>query len=83
MTKRDKPLSRLLAKPSDFEWDELNAIMTAFGYELKKAGGSGRKFIHPETQATLFMHEPHPAKVLKAYQVKEVIRFLGQEHKIR
>jgi hypothetical protein len=25
------------------------------------------------------MHQPHPAKILKAYQVREAIRFLKQE----
>jgi predicted RNA binding protein YcfA (HicA-like mRNA interferase family) len=82
MTKREKALERLLSKPSDFQWSELKTLMESFGYELKTTGGSGRKFIHSETRATLFMHEPHPAKVLKNYQVREVIRFLKQEKHI-
>jgi len=57
--------------------------MQAFGYELRTASGSSRKFIHSETQATLFMHEAHPAKVLKAYQVREAISFLKQEKHIK
>lgn len=82
MTKREKALERLLSKPSDFGWNELKPLMESFGYELKTTGGSGRKFIHAETKATLFMHEPHPAKVLKSYQVREVLRFLKQEKHI-
>ena len=72
MSKRGKAIERLLSKPKDFTWDELIAVMTACGYELKTTGGSGRKFIHP-TGGTLFIHQPHPSNVLKAYQVKEVI----------
>lgn len=83
MSKRQKALQRLLSKPNDFEWTELRSLMEVFEYELKTTGGSGRKFIHPETQATLFMHEPHPAKVLKAYQIREAIRFLKQESHIQ
>ncbi len=71
MSKRANAVQRLLAKPSDFEWSELQLLMEALGYELKTTGESGRKFIHPETKATLYMHEPHPAKVLKAYQIRE------------
>lgn len=79
MSKRQKAIDRLLAKPSDYSWDELALLMDALGYELKTTGGSGRKFIHGGTKATLFMHQPHPTKVLKAYQVREAIRFLRQE----
>jgi hypothetical protein len=79
MTKRQKLIERLQSRPTDFEWPELKPLMESFGYELSTAGGSGRKFIHPQTRATLFMHEPHPGKILKAYQVREAIRFLKQE----
>ena len=83
MSRHQKIVARLLSKPSDFEWKELKILMDAFGYELKTAGGSGRKFIHPETRATLFMHEPHPARILKAYQVRDTIHFLKQEKHIQ
>lgn len=82
MTKHRKAIERLLGKPRDFEWGDLKPLMEAFGYELKTTGGSGRKFIHSETGATLFMHEPHPAKVLKAYQINATINFLRQEKHI-
>lgn len=82
MSKHQKAVSRLLSRPSDFQWGELKALMLAFGYELKMTGGSGRKFIHPATKATMFMHEPHPASILKAYQVREAIQFLKQEKHI-
>ena len=79
MSKHEKALQRLLSKPADFTWGELKSLMETFKYQLKKTGGSGRKFIHSTSNATLFMHEPHPSKVLKAYQVREAIRFLKQE----
>ena len=79
MSKHQKALQRLLLRPVDFTWEELRSLMEFFDYELKKTGGSGRKFIHPETKATLFLHQPHPGKILKAYQVREVIHFLRQE----
>ncbi len=81
MSKHDKLLSRLLTKPTDFTWNELIVLMTYFGYELKKTGGSGRKFVRPE--AVFMIHEPHPAKVLKSYQVRAVITFLKKENDIQ
>jgi HicA toxin of bacterial toxin-antitoxin, len=83
MSKHEKVLQRLLSKPTDFTWTEFKSLMETFQYELKKTGGSGRKFIHSPSGATLFMHEPHPSKVLKAYQVREAIRFLKQEGHIQ
>jgi hypothetical protein len=82
MSKLQKSVERLLGKPTDFAWSELIQLMTALGYELRTSGGSGRKFIDPTTGAVLFMHEPHPSRILKAYQIKAVIHFLRQEEKI-
>jgi hypothetical protein len=83
MSKHEKALQRLLSKPADFTWGELKLLMETFSYQLKKTGGSGIKFINSTSGATLFMREPHPSKVLKAYQVREAIRFLKQEGHIQ
>lgn len=79
MGKAVKARERLFALPKDFSWDELTAVMGHFGYDLKTSGGSSRKFIHPLTKATFMIHEPHPAHILKMYQVREVVNFLRQE----
>lgn len=79
MSRKEKTLARLMEAPKDFSWDELKAVMAAFGFTLKTTGGSGRKFIHGESGVTLFMHEPHPSRVLKAYQVREAIDLLKRE----
>jgi hypothetical protein len=82
VSKLQKAISRLLAKPADYTWDELLSLMISLGYELRTSGGSGRKFLDPATKALLFLHEPHPSKILKAYQIREVIQFLRRERKI-
>lgn len=79
MSKQQKLLRRLVSKPTDFTWSELVSLMTALGFEVEKSSGSGRKFIHTQTDATLFIHEPHPARVLKVYQVRDVIQLLKAE----
>ena len=56
--------------------------MTQLGYELKTSGGSSRKFIHAETRATLMIHEPHPAHILKMDQIADVLRFLRAEKQL-
>lgn len=56
--------------------------MAGMGYELRTSGGSGRKFIDPMKGAALFMHEPHPSSILKAYQIRAAIKFLRGEGKL-
>lgn len=82
MSKLKKSIERILGKPTDFTWSELTQLMTALGFQLKTTGGSGRKFIDPSTGAVMFLHEPHPSRILKAYQVRAAVQFLRQEKKI-
>jgi 2-hydroxychromene-2-carboxylate isomerase len=35
MSKDQKAIDRLLSKPSDYEWRELERLMASFGYELR------------------------------------------------
>jgi predicted RNA binding protein YcfA (HicA-like mRNA interferase family) len=78
VTKLDKLRKRILSRPRDFTWQELNTLMKGFGFELTSVGGSGRKFVHPDHNS-LFLHEPHPGNVLKSYQVRDVLDLLMQE----
>ena len=76
MGKAEKLLARLLSLPRDFTWDELTAVMSKHGFVLHKGSGSGRKFLHRETGIAVTMHEPHPGKTLKRYQLQDVIEGL-------
>jgi len=66
----------------DYTWDELLSLMIALSYELRTSGGSGRKFFDPISKALFFLHEPHPSKILKAYQIRAIIQFLRKERRI-
>lgn len=79
MSKHEKALRRLLSKPKDFTWTELVSLMTGLGFEVEKGSGSSRKFIHSQKQSVLFIHEPHPTKILKSYQVRDAIQLLERE----
>jgi hypothetical protein len=82
LSKLQKAVTRILAKPVDYTWDELLSLMIALGFELRTTGGSGRKFFDPATKALFFLHEPHPSRILKAYQIRAIIQFLRNERKI-
>jgi len=81
MSQLKKLLARFQQKPTDFRWDELQKLLAGLGYELEaggKTGGSRRRFVHPAA-APIFLHQPHPRPVLKAYQVRQILDHLHQE----
>ena len=82
MSKQEKLRKRFIAKPSDFSWAELKSMLGGFGYELLtggKSGGSRVKFLYPE-HPPIIMHKPHPTRILKRYQVDQILEFLRKEN---
>lgn len=79
-----KLIKRLQQKPKDLDWSELVKILAHFGYTLikqGKTGGSRRKFINA-AGVMISLHEPHPTKILKQYQIEQVLEHLIGENKL-
>ena len=79
MSKFQKALDRLKSKPRDFTWRELQKIMSHFGYQELRGGGSRRKFMNPKTRISVSLHEPHPKPILKMYVIELIIEHLKEE----
>lgn len=73
MAKKDKLKAKLLNRPKDFTWTELESLLGSLGFEQFKGKGSRRKFIHAESKVMINLHEPHPGKILKMYVVDQII----------
>ncbi|HEY1018004.1 MAG TPA: type II toxin-antitoxin system HicA family toxin [Sediminibacterium sp.] len=85
MSQNQKLIDRLLSGPKDFTWDELIKVLAHFGYtELKKGktGGSRRKFAN-EQKHIITLHKPHPAQIMKRYQLEQVVGALKEKGKIK
>lgn len=81
MASKEKLLARLMRRPRDFSWHELERLLDRLGYtQVKqgKAGGSRRRFVH-KNHPTISLHKPHPGNILKRYQVDQIIALLVQE----
>jgi len=78
VSQREKLLQRLKNNPKDFAWDELETLLGALGYVQETGSGSRRKFYNEETKAVISLHEPHPRKTLKVYQVNEILSHLKE-----
>jgi hypothetical protein len=82
MTKLDKLRARLLQKPKDFRYEELEALLLGLCYEEKKTmktAGSRRLFINIQTKSIIRLHKPHPSSILKTYVILDVINILTKE----
>lgn len=80
MSRKDKLIEKLLAKPKDFIFDEMASLLSYFGYELKQGGtGSGVKFIRDGSNEVINFHKPHPNGITKRYVLDQVIEKLRKD----
>ena len=79
MGRKEKLLGRLISKPRDFSWHELQSLMRHLGYTELAGHGSRRKFINAKTRRIVSLHKRHPDDTLLEYQVKDILVFLEQE----
>lgn len=81
MSKEEKLLKRLLSKPKDFTFKEVENLLGHYGYYLDNSGitsGSAVKFVNDTKQIKFRMHRPHNRKTLLVYQVNDLILFLKE-----
>ena len=76
MSKKDKLLAKLLSKPKDFTFNELETLLEYLVFYLDNVGktsGSRVRFVNDELRIVIKLHKPHHQKVLLPYQIREVI----------
>jgi len=81
MSKKDKLVKRFLSRPKDFTWQELIAMLAGFGYMQQATGKTGcsrARFAH-KSLPPIILHKPHPVKLLKRYQIEQIIDILKNE----
>jgi predicted RNA binding protein YcfA (HicA-like mRNA interferase family) len=60
---------------------ELTTLLRRLGFRQVRTGstgGSRRRFVHPEG-CVISLHEPHPGRILKHYQIDQIIETLERE----
>ena len=77
-----KLLQRFQRKPKDFSYGELRRLLNSFGYAETSPGrssGSRVAFINPDTRDVIRLHRPHPARIMKTYQLELIEQHLKQK----
>ena len=79
MSKKEKLIDRIQELPKDFTFNELDTLLTYFGFEHSNKGktsGSRVKFYHSEKQKQYLAHKPHPSSIIKEKALKDIVDFL-------
>lgn len=78
MSSKEKLIARFLTFPSDFTFDELERLLTAFGYvKSNKGKTSGSRVIFKDKDGhPIMLHKPHPGNIVKQYAVRQVLEEL-------
>ena len=81
MPKKEDLLRKLLSRPTptNFTTRELDTLMKKCGCKKFEGGReSGIGYYHEETKRIVQFDGPHPGNELYRYQIKMIIRFLGE-----
>lgn len=76
MSKKEKLLAKLLSRPKDFTFSELETLLEYLGFysdNVGKTSGSRVRFINDELEIVIKLHKPHHQKTLLPYQIKLII----------
>lgn len=82
MSQKEKLEKRLLSRPKDFVFEELETLFRYYGlYEQKhgKTGGSRVKFSNEDGSIIMSIHKPHNPDTFKMYMIDQIIGKLREE----
>lgn len=74
MGTKEKLRERFMKMPSDFTFDEMQQLLTGYGYVLGNKGHtSGSRIIFKNgNKRPIMLHKPHPGNIVKRYAMIQV-----------
>lgn len=80
MGTKEKLIERFKSQPSDFTFDEMEKLLSIFGYvKSNKGKTSGSRVIYKnENKRPIMIHKPHPGNIIKVYAMKQVLNDLTE-----
>ena len=80
MGTREKLIERFKRQPIDFTFDEMEMLLSFFGYVKSNNGKtSGSRIIYRNgDKRPIMLHKPHPGNIIKGYAMKQVLEDLTE-----
>ncbi len=84
MSKNDKIVERFMTFPKDFTFDEMEKLLSYFGYAKSNKGktSGSRVMFKKDGSAPILLHKPHPGNIMKEYALKQVYNILNNNELI-
>ena len=81
MGQKEKLINRLKTLPRDFTFEEAETLLKYLEYLRSNKGktSGSRVMFTRDGYPPILLHEPHPQKELKLYQVKQLVEMLEEE----
>ena len=75
MGTKEKLIQRFKTIPSDFTFDELERLLSTYGFERSNKGKtSGSRVVFKNQSGTpIMLHKPHPGNIVKTYALRQVM----------
>ena len=75
MGTKEKLIQRFKTIPSDFTFDELERLLSIYGFERSNKGKtSGSRIVFKNQSVTpIMLHKPHPGNIVKTYALRQVM----------
>lgn len=80
MGTKEKLIERFKSQPKDFTFDEMEKLLSIFGYvKSGKGKTSGSRVIYKNgNKRPIMLHKPHPGNIIKSYAIKQVLNDLTE-----
>lgn len=80
MGTKDKLIERFKSLPTNFTFEELERLLSIFGYEKSNKGKtSGSRVVFKNAdKRPIMIHKPHPGNIIKGYAMKQVLSELTE-----
>lgn len=74
MSTKDKLIERFKKLPKDFTFEEMERLLSYFGYVKENKGktSGSRVVFKNKDKRPIMLHKPHPGNIVKNYALKQV-----------
>lgn len=85
MGTKEKLIARFKTLPTDFTFDEIEKLLSYFGYEKSNKGktSGSRVIFKNKEKRPIMIHKPHPGNIIKGYAMKQIYNDLKEEGLIK